>query len=525
MQNNALKNILGNEERNKDSNMDIESLKRGTFIEYPDLIGSNLIAELAKNLYSSVLDGIREAVSNGIDASARTIKIDYIPKEYIIIEDDGCGIEKIIDFQNLGELQKLKQREIKATDLIGMKGLGRFSYFMLGDDVLWLTNNGKEGHKIHRRLDTPFQIETDMSATRFLHHRGTRVIISELQKLRPSFILDVEKYLAKTFALILTKGLVTDSQGKIIVPSINLNGKKIQPVSKDEFEHEKHIFTLKGGVPVTGHLKEDKKGSGSVNVYVNGVLVTTRNMWAIDQSRAFSGFICCNKLTPTTARDAVVQNELSEEVLERLQEYAAKRFPKKDAGKTLNKRTLNIMKDMFAMYLKFMKLNPLGKEPKGQAGKEQEGKRKNKEKGGTERTKKPKDPNHVVIPRGPRKTMITVDKDDKGLVPPIEEVEAGQENLPVYYEPMINKIYINKTNPLHGIIFSDAINFGPDWYKKAPHFIRAATQMNPECQEMATRNITELYKYQDRMLALNIIEHRHSIIGLAEFVGFEDEAF
>ena len=82
------------------------------------------------------------------------------------------------------------------------------------------------------------------------------------------------------------------------------------------------------------------------------------------------------------------------------------------------------------------------------------------------------------------------------------------------------KIILNNTNPLFNVIYNGHIHLGPEWYHLTPYLIRVVTQINPECKEM---DLKDLYKYQDRLLELDVLEHKDGIDGLKGFEGFDKD--
>lgn len=491
------------------------------FVGYPHEPGDNLVPELALKAYPSDLAPIREAVSNALDAGATEIKIMHVPDKEITIEDNGDGIKNFARFKKFGTSDKALDRDIKGTRQVGEKGLGKLSYLKLGSEVWFDTNNGEVGSKIKMDIQNIYLSEP-RKYNHFLEHRGTKVTITQLYPLRPSYPQELEKYLSKVFSYVLVMGHELQRDKKPIIPLITLNGIKLEASLKYDFR-DRHQFTLKGGVQVTGHLTEDKKGSGSIDVFVNHILITTKHQWLIDATRSFSGWINCDAITPTLSRDDISPDKISMEIFERLQADVARRFPKKDdVNKHLDGRTLKTLKEQLAKCLKFMDMNPILKEPKGKVDpKGEEGKRKNEKATACVWPKKPTKQSTVVqSPRGKQeKPLIKVTKTDLGNLPPFEEMPAGQGSIPIFWNPDVKKIIVNTTNPLYYVITKADLHFGPVWYRFAVFLVRAATQMNPACAEMSQ---TELFMYTDKMLSAIILDFGNSVDGLDNFKGFLD---
>jgi hypothetical protein len=118
------------------------------------------------------------------------------------------------------------------------------------------------------------------------------------------------------------------------------------------------LFRLKGFVDITGNIKQDKKGRGTLDLYIKHVFVSTI---IVDPERKFAGWINCNSLTPTTSRNDVVRNEQFQNFLDHLKQYVTK-FPKIEEDIGLDERLIgNELNKLLKNYLEDMKIFPQGK--------------------------------------------------------------------------------------------------------------------------------------------------------------------
>jgi len=212
--------------------------------------GIDIIYELALRLYPSCLESFREAISNSLDEGSKKVQIQCSRNE-VIVEDWGDGIDDIEKFRTFGDYAKAK----RSGETIGMKGLGKLSLLRMGRNVIFKTNNGRFGININM---TPEHLDADMGAKEeYLEHKGTRVNIAHPAAV-PS-TSDLSEYLKRAFGLRIAKGT-----------EITLNG---VPLTSKVDHNERFLFRLKGGIDVTGNIKQEKKGRGSVDLYVKHVFV------------------------------------------------------------------------------------------------------------------------------------------------------------------------------------------------------------------------------------------------------------
>jgi len=204
--------------------------------------GQDLIYELAVNMYPSLLECFREAIANAYDEGTKKIELEVSNKE-VTFEDYGEGIIDIEKFVTFGHATKSKL----GGEIIGEKGLGKLSLLRLARKVYFRSNNGEYGINL---LMTPQDFDYEPgSATKFLSHKGTRIVIPEPQGIPP--IDELSNYLKKAFALRIAEG------SEIILNKVTL---KLGPRTKLD-PAEKFICRLKSSTDVTGNIKADKKRS------------------------------------------------------------------------------------------------------------------------------------------------------------------------------------------------------------------------------------------------------------------------
>jgi hypothetical protein len=212
--------------------------------------GIDIVYELALRLYPSSLESFREAISNSLDEGSKKVEIQASWKE-VCVEDWGEGIQDLEKFRTFGDYTKSK----RGGETIGMKGLGKLSLLRMGKNVKFRTNNGKYGIEINM---TPEYLDANVGAKEeYLQHQGTRVDI-----LNPAEVPsndEIVDYLKQAFGLRIASGV-----------EIILNG---IPLTSKVDKNERFLFRLKGGIDVAGNVKQEKKGHGSLDVYVSTSLL------------------------------------------------------------------------------------------------------------------------------------------------------------------------------------------------------------------------------------------------------------
>lgn len=381
-------------------------------------------------------------------------------RKEVCVEDWGEGIQDLEKFRTFGDYTKSK----RGGETIGMKGLGKLSLLRMGRNVKFRTNNGKYGIEIDM---TPEYLDAKMGAKEeYLQHQGTRVDI-----LNPAEVPsndEIVDYLKQAFGLRIAGGV-----------EIALNG--IQLTSKVD-KNERFLFRLKGGIDVVGNIKQEKKGHGSLDVYVKHVFVSSI---LVDPERSFGGWVNCNELIPTTSRNELVKDKTYDDFFEHLKEHVT-RFPKKEEeiGKD-EVRMGNELSKLMKNYLKDMKLFPEGKIPLGK-GTESTltalGTKKRKQKEAQKKEEEEEAPDYVKLHTATKtsKPIRRTTKTDYGLM--WIDQDYGSEREPLFYvEP--NIIVRNRTNALYAFALKNKPSLGPKWLRLLPYLSRVAVSINPDSKK------------------------------------------
>jgi len=420
--------------------------------------GIDIIYELALRLYPSCLESFREAISNSLDEGSKKVQI-HCSRIEVIVEDWGEGIGDLEKFRTFGDYTKAK----RSGETIGMKGLGKLSLLRMGKNVIFKTNNGKFGININM---TPDHLDADMGAKEeFLEHQGTMVNIADPAEV-PS-IADLSDYLKRAFGLRIARGM------EIILNEIPLTSK----VDHDE----RFLFRLKGGIDVIGNIKQEKKGRGSLDVYVKHVFVASI---LVDPERNFDGWVNCNELIPTTSRNELVKDRTYDDFLEHLKAYVT-RFPKREEelGKD-EVRMGNELSKLMKNYLKDMKLFPQGKIPFGKGPEITLTGRETKKPKRKHTPKKEKEdlPDYVKLHTSVNTTkpIRRTKKTDYGIM--WVDQDYGNEKEPLFYvEP--NIIVRNRTNALYVFALKNKPSLGPKWLRLLPYLSRVAVSINQSSKQ------------------------------------------
>lgn len=435
--------------------------------------GPDAVRELALRLYPTSLESFREAISNSFDEGSRKVEIQVSLNE-VVMEDYGEGIDDVERFRSYGQYSKAKV----GGETIGMKGMGKLSLLRLGENVEFRTNNGEFGMDI---MMTPDEFEVNHGGKdKYLQHRGTQIIILKPQDVPP--IDEVARYLDKVFGLRIAMG------AELILNGVSLSSKI------DATEH--FLFRLKGGVDVTGNLKQSKTGRGTVDVYCKHVFVRSL---LIDPGRLFSGWVNCNELVPTTSRNEIVEDNAYKDFIDHLREYVAKKFPKKEENLTKDELLAGKELDnMLKNYLKDMKLLPEGKLPMGKGTEpelnKQEGKRKEKQK--EEKEDEEKEPEYVKEHTSPKtnKPIKRTTKTNYGVL--WIDQDAGNDKDPLFFVAP-NMCVRNRNNDLYQFSLRSKPALGPRWLRLTPYLARLAISINPHSKKW---NHDELYHEMDQAI-------------------------
>ena len=432
-------------------------------MKLPHKPGPDIIHELAINLYPSSLESYREAISNSFDEGSKKVVVQNTMKQ-VVVEDWGEGIKDMEKFVEFGQYAKLGQGKI------GKKGLGKLSLLRLGQNVNFRTNNGEYTLNI---VMTPIDFDYDIGGpSKFLDHQGTKIIIDNPIEVPPTDELD--EYLKKTFALRIAKGC------ELILNDAKLTS-KVDPEGR-------LLCRLGGAIDVTGALKSDKRAHGSVDVYVEHVYVM---QLVVDPERSFMGWVNCNALTPTTARNDLLKDKVYQEFLEHLKEYVAGKFPRKEEDLSREEMLLGAeVSNLLQKYLNHMKLLPKGMLPmgKGQEDYRDKTKRERKTKEEKEREKEEidKEIERVRESTPTDRPVRRAVKSAYGLI--YVDHDIGNEKPPVYYL-YPNTVIRNTGNDLYKFALKSKANLGPKWLRLLPYISRTAASINPKSKDWSVEQM------------------------------------
>jgi len=309
------------------------------------------------------------------------------------------------------------------------------------------------------------------------------VILDEAQKLaRRDKYDELARYLDRVFGLRIAMGQ------ELILNGVSLSSKI------DATEH--FLFRLKGGVDVTGNLKQSKTGRGSVDVYTKHVFVRSL---LIDPSRLFSGWVNCNEIVPTTSRNEIVEDNVYKDFIDHLREYVAKKFPKKEEN--LSKEELLAAKELDGMlknYLKDMKILPEGKLPTGIGSQPELNKqeRKPKEKQKEELEKEEEEPEYVKVHSSPKtnKPIRRTTKTNYGVL--WLDQDWGNDKDPLFFVPP-NICIRNTSNDLYRFCLKSKPSLGMRWVRLTPYLARLAISINPQLKKWGQE---ELFREMDQAI-------------------------
>ena len=421
--------------------------------------GIDIIYELALRLYPSSLESFREAISNSLDEGSKKVEIQASRSE-IIVEDWGEGVQDLEKFRTFGDYTKAK----RGGETIGMKGLGKLSLLRMGKNVNFETNNGKFGIDI---VMTPEFLDANIGAKEeYLEHQGTRVSI--LNPVDVPSNDELSEYLKRAFGLRIADGV-----------EINLNGTCL--TSKVD-KNERFLFRIKGGIGVAGNVKQERKGHGSLDLYVKHVFV---NSVLVDPERNFGGWVNCNELIPTTSRNELVKDKTYSDFFEHLKEYVT-RFPKREEEMGRDEiRMGNELSKLMKNYLKDMKLLPKGGIPFGKGTESTLTALNTRERKKSKRSTIEKDvepPDYVKLHTLTKtsKPIRRTTQTNYGIM--WVDQDYGSEKEPLFYvEP--NIIVKNRTNALYRFALKNKPSLGPKWLRLLPYLSRVAVSINPESRK------------------------------------------
>lgn len=272
-----------------------------------------LIRELSTRLYSDRFAPVRELISNSWDEDAKHVKITMKPTS-ITFQDDGNGIEDPQQFLTKGDPSKRLRQHSKTLkrSLVGQKGLGSLSAFILGAKAEILTRNGhQKSYRITFDEGTilremavavePLPNGKELSGLR----RGTIIKITELR--RQYSEEELRGYLSQAFRLLLRKTF-----------RIFVNGKEVRPKALPEGKvHSKRVKT-KEGVMQFYLIDPDKPQERESVVHYNPVLVKSVRL---EERPHLTGYLHTDFLQVKTDRSDFIRDESYERFERKLKKF------------------------------------------------------------------------------------------------------------------------------------------------------------------------------------------------------------
>lgn len=190
----------------------------------------NVLNHLGINLYSNIPAVLSEIVANSWDADASVVKI-QITKDFIIIEDNGCGMD-VSDINNKFLYVGHRKRDDSISSpkynrkYMGRKGIGKLSMFSIAQEIDVISRkklsdgsyeiNGlrMDSHKIEKTIKN----EKDSNESKCYYpdvltvsdseisETGTKIILKKLKKTTTSLTAEyIKKRVARRFGIIGTE--------------------------------------------------------------------------------------------------------------------------------------------------------------------------------------------------------------------------------------------------------------------------------------------------------------------------------
>ena len=275
--------------------------KRGHISLLPIQFHPELIRELSTRLYSDRFAPVRELVSNSWDEDARNVRITLKPAS-IIFQDDGNGIEDPQQFLTKGDPSKRIRQYSKTLKrkLIGQKGLGSLSAFILGSKAEILTRNGQrknyrivldEGTILREMAAAvePLFEDKELSGLR----RGTIIKITRLRRQYSEH--ELREYFSLAFRLLLRKKF------RILVNGREVNPK---PLPKGTV-HSKKAKTREGMIQFY-LIDPYKPQEREAVVHYNPVLVKSVRL---EERPHLTGYLYTDFLQVKTDRSDFIRDE------------------------------------------------------------------------------------------------------------------------------------------------------------------------------------------------------------------------
>jgi hypothetical protein len=283
---------------------------------------------------------------------------------------------------------------------------------------------------------------------------------------------------------------------------IIINDEKVKPFKDIDVEEQK---ILKG---ITGNIKEDQKGVGTIDVYVKHVYVTSA---LIDPNHLFSGWVNCNWITPVTARDDIVKDKDYRRFIANLKDYV-KRFPEKEP-KTFTNEEKVLVTEINKLTETFMEENNLKVIGKGgRKTKEVEQmvevsvgdstmmvKKKEVSEEDEDDDEESDGNKEKTANNDPESTQKLNDRPIRHLSTNkfgvlIVNQQYGENKPPIFFFPP-NVIVLNTNNSLYSFVMRPNSNLGPQYVRVLPYFSRALADLvasiKGDYEGLTTRELLE----------------------------------
>jgi len=307
------------------------------------VIHSSIIQEVSK--YPNTLDAVREYICNGWDADADRLDI-TITDEFLRIEDWGTGISNFAVFWGVADQHKAQMEftpKYKRKP-IGMKGLGKLSFTMLGTNIEVETRTSYKAEYSSADFDTmEYQTYPREKIDEVLSHRGTQITIRGLiVKLQKDSLI---KYIKENLYGLILPIASRDHPMKIFV-----NGEK---VITTPFTGTEGIISTQYG-DIFCNLIPVK--TTKIDALYRGVKVRDVNPAPTHPAK---GYFNVDWVTPTPDRSNFTDTPKAKVFFPEIKKYILKNIPAKgeDAPKDLERSIREISK-LFDQILRDLGLMP-----------------------------------------------------------------------------------------------------------------------------------------------------------------------
>jgi hypothetical protein len=192
---------------------------------HPELIG-----ELSTRLYSDRFAPVRELIANAWDEDAKRVQI-KITRNSIVFQDDGNGIADAQQFLTKGDPSKRERivSRVYKRKLVGQKGLGILSAFIIGERCEVITRTGRsDGFKLlldkSRMLSDLTAVSSRLSKSDMGRSSGTIFKIGSLSSVYTAD--EVTNYVAVAFRPQIGLQFRISVNGKVVKPRHLPKGKE-----------------------------------------------------------------------------------------------------------------------------------------------------------------------------------------------------------------------------------------------------------------------------------------------------------